>query len=250
MVRIAGSEEWQKRKRKPEDKLDDASTKKSKIDSTEEKEEESLIQPESESTTTGTKAALKDDEQIRTVLREVDPSKAYRLLEAGPIVVVTTSYKGRPNIMTMGFHMMIQHDPPLIGCIIGPWDHSYKSLLATRECVIAIPTVDLARKVVDIGNCSGDKVNKFAEFGLTMVPASKVKAPLIKECLANIECKVVDTVEKYNLFVLKAVSICIDDERKERRTLHHNGDGTFTVDGTTINLRDRMVRWKEYQVEL
>ncbi len=185
-------------------------------------------------------------------MRAVHPSKAYRLLEAGPIVMVTTFYKGRANIMTMGFHMMIQHAPPLIGCVIGPWDHSYSAIKATGECVIAVPTLDLARQVVDIGNCSGDQVDKFQEFGLTMAPAREVQAPLVKECLANVECRVADAdlVDKYNLFILEAVAIWIDDERKERRTLHHNGDGTFAVDGETVNLRDRMVLWKGFQVEL
>jgi flavin reductase (DIM6/NTAB) family NADH-FMN oxidoreductase RutF len=185
-------------------------------------------------------------------MKPVSPSKAYRLLEAGPIVLVTTFAQGRPNIMTMGFHMMVQHAPPLIGCIIGPWDHSYQALESTGACVIAIPTVDLARKVGDIGNCSGDKIDKFKKFGLTAAPARDVAAPLITECLGNLECRVADTtlVSKYNLFILEVVRIWIDPDRKERRTLHHNGDGTFTVDGRTINLRKRMVLWQQFQVEL
>jgi flavin reductase (DIM6/NTAB) family NADH-FMN oxidoreductase RutF len=185
-------------------------------------------------------------------MKEVSATKAYRLLEAGPIVLVTTSDQGRPNIMTMGFHMMVQHAPPLIGCVIGPWDHSYKALLASGECVIAIPTVHLARKVVDIGNCSGDQVDKFSKFGLTPAPAATMAPPLITECFANIECRVADTtlVKKYSLFILEAVKIWTNPKRKEQRTLHHNGDGTFTVGGRTINLRDRMMLWKQFQVEL
>ncbi len=182
-------------------------------------------------------------------MKEMPASKAYRLLEAGPIVLVTTAAKGRPNVMTMGFHMMVQHAPPLIGCVIGPWDHSYKALLVSGECVIAIPTVDLAETVVDIGNCSGQSLDKFEKFGLTPLPAADVAAPLIAECLANIECKVADTtlVDAYSLFILEAVRIWTDPQRKERRTLHHNGDGTFTVDGRTINLQDRMILWKQFQ---
>ena len=105
--------------------------------------------------------------------------------------------------------MVMQHAPPMIGCIIGPWDYSYKALKETGECVIAIPTVDLARKVVEIGNCTGAETDKFAKFKLTPKKASKVGAPLIAECLANIECNVADTalVDKYNLFILEAVAI-------------------------------------------
>jgi flavin reductase (DIM6/NTAB) family NADH-FMN oxidoreductase RutF len=182
-------------------------------------------------------------------MKELAASQAYRLLEPGPIVLVTTSHHGKPNIMTMGFHMMIQHDPPLLGCVIGPWDHSYSALRATGECVISIPTVDLADVVVDIGNCSGATVDKFKRFGLTPQPGGSVAAPLLKECLANIECRVADNrlVDDYNLFILEARRIWIDADRKERRTLHHRGDGSFTVDGKVLDLRERMVKWRHLQ---
>ncbi|MBM9400184.1 flavin reductase family protein [Gluconacetobacter azotocaptans] len=178
-------------------------------------------------------------------------AKAYRLLEPGPVVLVTTrAATGRANIMTMGFHMMVQHDsPPLIGACIGPWDFSFAALRETGECVIAIPTVDLAATMVDIGNCSGRDVDKFARFRLTEAPARAVRAPLIAECLANIECRVADTalVDAYGLWILEAVQAWTDPDRKERRMLHHNGNGTFTVDGRVINLQERMVLWKQFQ---
>ena len=180
-------------------------------------------------------------------MNEISASQAYRLLEAGPIVLVTTSLEGTPNVMTMGFHMMIQHAPPLIGCVIGPWDHSYQALKKTGECVIAIPTVDLAETVVDIGNCSGDTVDKFERFGLRTRPAKDIAAPLLVDCLANIECRVADPslVDRYNLFILEAKRIWIDETRKERRTMHHRGDGSFIVDGGTLDLRERMAKWRQ-----
>lgn len=182
-------------------------------------------------------------------MEAMSPSKAYRLLEPGPIVLVTTAQDGRPNVMTMGFHMMVQHSPPLIGCVIGPWDHSHQALRSTGECVLAVPTVDLARTVVDIGNCSGSEIDKFDRFKLTLRSAAKVSAPLIAECLANIECRVADDsmVDAYSLFILEAVAISIDPDRAERRTLHHRGDGTFVVDGRILDLRKRMVKWRYLQ---
>jgi len=180
-------------------------------------------------------------------MKEMPASQAYHLLEPGPIVLVTTSHKGTPNVMTMGFHMMIQHAPPLVGCVVGPWDYSQRALKETGECVIAIPTVDLAETVVDIGNCSGDAVDKFERFGLKTRPAKDVKAPLLGDCLANIECRVADTslVETYNLFILEAKRIWIDEARTERRTLHHRGDGSFMIDGGKLDLSDRMTKWRQ-----
>jgi flavin reductase (DIM6/NTAB) family NADH-FMN oxidoreductase RutF len=74
-----------------------------------------------------------------------------------------------------------------------------------------------------------------------------VKAPLLAECFANIECRVVDRsmADKYGFFVLEAVKAWTDPEHEERRTFHANGDGTFVVDGETVDLKDRMVKFPE-----
>jgi flavin reductase (DIM6/NTAB) family NADH-FMN oxidoreductase RutF len=181
-------------------------------------------------------------------MKDLRLSRVYRLIEPGPVVLVTTAHKGRANIMTMTYHMMLSHQPPLIGASIGPWDYSFKALRATKECVLAIPTVDLASEAVEIGNCSGQDIDKFTTFGLTPLPAKKVAPPLIAQCLANIECRVVDAslVRKYNLFILEPVKAWIDADRKERRTIHHNGDGTFVVDGRVLDLKKKMVKWPDF----
>ncbi len=180
-------------------------------------------------------------------MKEFPLSKAFQFLEPGPVVLVTTLNKGKTNIMTMSWHMIMDFTPQ-IGCIIGSWDYSYTALRETRECVISIPTVDIASKVVEIGNCSGRDTNKFEIFGLTPLKSEKIKAPLIAECLANIECKVLDIslINKYSLFILEGVKAWYDYERKEKRTFHANGDGTFVVDGETLNLKDKMVKWTEF----
>lgn len=176
-------------------------------------------------------------------------SKAYRLIEPGPVVFLTTTHHGEFNIMTLGYHMVVQDDdPPLMAFMIGPWDYSYKAFNETGECTIAIPTVDLASTVIEIGNCDGDKIDKFKTFGLTPLPAQSVKSPLIKECLANFECKIEDTTlaNKYGMYIVKIIQAWIDSERKEKRKLHHNGDGTLTVDGETLNFKDKMTKWPSY----
>ena len=175
------------------------------------------------------------------------PERAYRILESGPIVLVSTcDDEAHANLMTMGFHMMMQHDPPLVGAIIGPWDHSHRALTLTGECVLAVPTMDMAETVVDIGNCSGIDVDKFQHFGLTPMPAETIQAPLVRECWANLECRIADDslAKRYNLFVLEVQRIWIDSKREEKRLIHHQGDGRFSVDGEIIDLSDRMVKWR------
>ncbi len=169
-------------------------------------------------------------------------SKVYGLLEPGPVVLATTAHQGRRNIMTLSWHTMLEFEPPLVGCVVSDRNHSFELLKASKECVINIPTVELADKVVGCGNTSGAKTDKFKRFGLTPLPAKMVGAPLIQECFANLECRVVDMtmVSKYSLFVLEVVHAWIDPAVKDPRTLHHRGHGKFMVAGETIKLKSRM----------
>lgn len=170
---------------------------------------------------------------------ELPLEKAFMLIEPGPVILVTTNDKGRNNIMTISWHMVMDFTPE-IALTTGPWNYSFQALLQTKECVLAIPTIDLAEKVVGIGDCSGAEVDKFRQFELTALPAVDVKAPLISECLACLECCVKDYLEPQGIFVLQGIRAWIDPEREERRTFHANGDGTFVVDGDMINLRRLM----------
>ena len=174
--------------------------------------------------------------------RDLPFSKVYTLLEPGPVVLLTTRGKRRPNIMTMSWHTMMEFEPPLVGCVISNRNYSFGLLRATKECVINIPTVDLAEKVVGCGNTSGEKLDKFRKFGLTTKAAGVVRAPLIAECYANLECRVIDTskVAKYGFFVMEIVAARIDPSVKNPRTIHHFGMGNFMVAGKRIKLPSRM----------
>ena len=169
-------------------------------------------------------------------------SRVYGLLEPGPVVLVTTARGGRPNIMTLSWHTMIEFEPPLVGCVISNRNHSFGLLKATRECVINIPSVEIAEKVVGCGNTSGARIDKFEKFSLTPKPAERVGAPLIEECFANLECRVVHTrmVARHCLFVVEVLKAWIDPAVKNPRTIHHLGSGRFMVAGERIRLRSKM----------
>jgi flavin reductase (DIM6/NTAB) family NADH-FMN oxidoreductase RutF len=176
------------------------------------------------------------------VKRTFPLSKVYGLLEPGPVVLVTTAHKGRSNIMTMSWHTMMEFEPPIVGCVISNRDYTFSILKQTKECVINIPTVELAAKVVGCGNTSGRDIDKFKVFQLTPKAASLVKTPLIDECYANLECKVVDTrmVAKYNFFILEVQKAWIAPSTKRQRTIHHLGKGMFMVASRTIKLPSKM----------
>jgi flavin reductase (DIM6/NTAB) family NADH-FMN oxidoreductase RutF len=175
-------------------------------------------------------------------MRRMKISKAFTLMESGPVVLVTTNDGEKNNIMTISWTMVMDFTP-LFAITTGPWNYSYAALRKSRECVISIPTVDLIDTVVGVGTCSGTDTDKFKKFGLTPVKGRRVRPPLIKECLANIECKVIDIIKKHNIVVLKGVAAYFDSSRKEKRTIHAIGDGTFVVDGRKLNRKKMMRMW-------
>ena len=175
-------------------------------------------------------------------MRRLDLRRAFTLVEPGPVVLVTTADGEKNNVMTISWTMVVDFSPTF-AMTTGPWNHSYAALRRTRECVIAVPAADLLDTVVGVGTCSGADTDKFEKFGLTPLRGERVKAPLIRECLANIECEVADFVEKHNIVVLKGLAAYLDRSREERRTLHATGDGTFVADGVRFDRR-RLMRAK------
>lgn len=163
-------------------------------------------------------------------------SDVRRFLEVGPIVLVSSAWRGRTNIMTMGWHMVMGFEPSLVGCYIWDENFSHDLVRKSRECVISIPTVDIAKTVVGIGNCSGRDVDKFAKFKLTAQPGEVVKAPLIAECFANFECRLIDSslIKPYNLFIFEVVKAHVARSPKFPQTIHYRGDGLFMLSGPTV----------------
>ena len=118
---------------------------------------------------------------------------------------------------------------------------SFDMIRGSKECVINVPTRDLSKEVVGIGNCSGADVDKFAKFKLTPVDADKVSAPLIKECYANFECKLADggRIAKNGLFIWEVVKAHVARSPKKPETFHYRGNGEFMISGRSVNLRSK-----------
>ena len=169
-------------------------------------------------------------------------ARAYQLLETGPVVLLTTAGADGPDAMAMSWHTMMEFEPPLVGMVLSDRDYTYERLRKSKQCVIAIPTEKIARAVVGCGNTSGREVAKFTRFGLTPLPASRVQAPLVAECYANLECRLYDSrlAKRYGFFVVEVVAAWVDPRCKDPRTLHHRGYGRFMVAGRTIRVPSRM----------
>ncbi len=174
-------------------------------------------------------------------IRKVDfpVSEVRRFLEPGPVVLVSSAYKGERNIMTMGWHTVMEFSPALVGCVIAESNHSFELVRRAKECVINVPTVDLAATVAKIGNCSGADTDKFAKFELTAQQGEDVGAPLIGECHASLECRLHDgrLIKDYNFFVFEVVKAHAARTPRYPKTIHYRGDGQFMVAGPPLNLR-------------
>ncbi len=167
-----------------------------------------------------------------------------RYLEPGPVVLVSSRWQHETNIMTMGWHTVMEFTPSLVGCVIAESNYSFHLIRKSGECVINLPTTALTDAVIGIGNTSGAEIDKFEAFGLTAGEAEMVGAPLIRECHANFECRLRDDVlvEKYNFFIFEVVKAHVAASPKYPETLHYRGDGVFMVSGKAINRRSQFRR--------
>ncbi|MBD3817395.1 flavin reductase family protein [Brevundimonas diminuta] len=168
-------------------------------------------------------------------------SKVRRYLEPGPIVLVSSAWGGERNIMTMGWHTIMEFTPSLVGCVIASGNHSFEMIRSSGQCVINLPTTALTDQVVSIGNTSGGKIDKFDRFHLTPEAAERVQAPRIAECHASFECQIADNalVDKYNFFIFEVVKAVVAKTPDHPETLHYTGDGVFMVSGRIISRRSQ-----------
>jgi flavin reductase (DIM6/NTAB) family NADH-FMN oxidoreductase RutF len=175
----------------------------------------------------------------RTAKVDLPVSEIRRYLEPGPVVLVSSAHDNERNIMTMGWHTVMEFTPSMVGCVIASGNYSYNLILRSRECVINLPTTALTDIVVGIGNTTGAEIDKFERFKLTAEKARRVKAPLIGECHANLECRLADDrlVDKYNFFIFEVLKAHVAKSPKHPRTLHYTGDGVFMVSGKVISRR-------------
>jgi flavin reductase (DIM6/NTAB) family NADH-FMN oxidoreductase RutF len=169
----------------------------------------------------------------RTAKIDLPVDEIRRYLEPGPIVLVSSAHGGKRNIMTMGWHTVMEFTPSLVGCVIAGGNYSFDLIRRSRECVINLPTIALTDAAVGIGNTSGAGIDKFEHFRLTAEKARRVKAPLIRECHASLECRLADDclVDRYNFFIFEVVKAHVATAPKHPRTLHYTGDGVFMVSG-------------------
>jgi flavin reductase (DIM6/NTAB) family NADH-FMN oxidoreductase RutF len=132
-----------------------------------------------------------------------------------PVVLVTCQDEGeKPNIITLAWVGVANSDPPMISVAIRPGRHSHGIIKKTREFIVNLPTAGILKEMDFCGVASGSQVDKFFETKLTPVAAEKLKAPLIKECPVNLECRVREVLSlgSHDLFLGEVVATHMDEE--------------------------------------
>ncbi len=168
-----------------------------------------------------------------------------RYLEPGPIVLLSSSHAGERNVMTIGWHTVMEFSPSLVGCVIAASNHSFELVRRSRACVINVPTTALVDAVVGIGTSSGSEVDKFERYGLSVEEG--FDAPVIRECYANFVCRLHDDslVGKYNFFIWEVVAARVARSPKHPKTLHYTGAGEFMVAEKVISRKTAGMLAKE-----
>jgi flavin reductase (DIM6/NTAB) family NADH-FMN oxidoreductase RutF len=176
----------------------------------------------------------------------VELPKAYRLINHGPVVLLSAAAGGRDNVMPAGWVMPVDFDPPLVAVVLASGTFTRELVDTSGELTLSIPPASMADGVFEAGQVNGREVDKWARFGFVREPATKVAAPLVAGCLGWLECRVVDRslAERLDLLVCEVVAAWADDAAFARgswrfgdprhRTLHHVSGGVFVTTGELL----------------
>jgi flavin reductase (DIM6/NTAB) family NADH-FMN oxidoreductase RutF len=181
----------------------------------------------------------------------VELTEAYRLLNHGPVTLVSSAHNGSRNVMAAAWAMPLDFDPPKVAVVIDAATYSRQLIAGSGEFALNIPCRAMAAKVLEAGSVSGRDGDKFDSIGLGHFNAEVIDAPLVEGCVAWLECRVLprpDNEQRHDLFLAEVVSAQADDRvfRDGRwqfsdeglRTLHYFGGSTFAVTGNSIGPAD------------
>lgn len=182
--------------------------------------------------------------------------QAYRLLNHGPTVLVTSAHGEHCNIMAAAWNMPLDFDPPKVAIVIDKNAYTRELMEASGTFAINVPCRAQAEMVVRVGNCSGRELlgkspdNKLAAFDIPTFPASEISAPLVAGCVAWLECRIIPEPHiqnTYDLFLAEAVAAQADarvfsdgrwhfEGHDELRTIHHVAGGAFMSIGDAFKI--------------
>jgi len=183
------------------------------------------------------------------VKKQIELSKAKWLVEPGCVVLVTSGTMKNANVMTFSWQTPVNNaDPCLVLLVMNHIRYSYKLIKQNRELAINVPGEELLEQTHFVGTVTGRNIDKFKESGLTPIPAKMAEPPLIEECAAHLECRVVETfkMQTHDLLVCKVVRAVADTELFDGKwiperfhTLHYLGGNKYGLMERAIEARGK-----------
>lgn len=179
----------------------------------------------------------------------VELSKAYRLLNHGPTVLVSSAHEGKMNVMAAAWSMPLDFSPPKVAVVIDRNTLTRRLVEESREFALNIPSRALAKATLAVGTVSGREVDKFDKYGLATFAAEKIRAPLLEGCLGWLECRVIpepQIQERYDLFLGEVVAAWADSsafrgghwffDDEKPRSIHYIAGGNFFETGDAFDV--------------
>lgn len=180
----------------------------------------------------------------------VDLGKAYRLINHGPTVLVSSAHGSRRNVMAAAWSMPLDFSPPKVAVVIDRKTFTRELIEASGELALCVPTRAQVDAVSQVGSSSGREQDKFEAAGLSAFAGSKIAAPLVDGCVAWLECRLLDEPEmaqRYDLFLAEVVAAWADERLfdagrwraidPQHSTLHHVAGGVFFTQGEPVEAR-------------
>lgn len=173
--------------------------------------------------------------------KEISLNKANRLINHGPVLLISTLYNKKPNIFTVAWNMPVSHSPMTIAIACGERNLSTEAIKKTKEFIINIPDENIKEAVIRCGKTSGRNTDKFKNFNFTKLESHKLSVYGIGECIGHLECRVNNEIKHSDhiIFISDVLYACVDDNKwnfeeniwitEKTRTLHHLGGDHFAV---------------------
>lgn len=172
-------------------------------------------------------------------MKHLKHSSTFTLIVPEPLILLTSNDGKTDNVMALTWPMVLDYTPHF-AISTGPWNHACTALRHTRECILSIPAINQRDTAIAIGLRAGKNTDKFKKFGLTHALAKHLQAPHLRNCPANIECRVIDTTNHHNLIILEDLAAYLDTTRPEQKTIHATGNGIFIADGESFDRKEMM----------
>ncbi|MBN1899303.1 MAG: flavin reductase family protein [Spirochaetes bacterium] len=171
-------------------------------------------------------------------MKKIDLKYAYRLINHGPLVVVSARYNNSETFTPISWNMPVEHEPPLVAITVSKENFVDQLIHRSKSFCLNILEAEHVRRIIRMGEVSGKDVDKIAMTGMSKAECKKINAPYLLQSIGVAECELIKTVtiEEVDIFIARVVYARANDKFKNGlwdgsriRTVHHLGKYKFVT---------------------